>query len=66
MDTHDAKRAQSVLTRANICCLTGVVLVLYAAFLLHSAVGFFTTGLALLAWGVHLHRQTTVNVAKRR
>ena len=66
MDTDDAKRVQSVLTRANICCLTGVVLVLYAAFLLHSAVGFFTTGLSLLAWGVHQHRQTTVNVAKRR
>lgn len=66
MDTDNAKAAHSVLTRANLCCLSGVVLVFYAAFLLHSAVGFFTTGLSLLAWGVHQHRQTTVNVAKRR
>lgn len=66
MDSDDAKATHSVLTRANLCCLSGVVLVLYAAFLLHSAVGFFTTGLSLLAWGVHQHRQTTVNVAKRR
>lgn len=66
MDTDDGKHTQSVLTTANLCCLSGVCMVLYAAFLLHSAVGFFTTGLSLLAWGVHQHRQTAVNVAKRR
>jgi hypothetical protein len=66
MDTDEVKRTDSGLTRANLCCLSGVVLVLYAAFLLHSAVGFFITGLSLFAWGVHLHRVTKDSVTKRR
>lgn len=66
MDVDNPKPVDSGLTRANLCCLSGVLLVLYAAFLLHSAVGFFITGLSLFAWGVHQQRQTTVNVAKRR
>jgi hypothetical protein len=66
MDMDDTKPADSALTTANLCCLSGVLLVLYAAFLLHSAVGFFITGLSLLAWGVHQHRVTKDSVTKRR
>ena len=66
MDSDNPKPADSGLTRANLWCLSGLLLVLYAAFLLHSAVGFFSTGLALFAWGVHQQRVTKDSVTKRR
>jgi len=50
------KPADSPLTLANLCCLTGVCLILYAAFLQHTALGFFLTGVALIVVGVLNYR----------
>jgi len=59
-------RHASPFSLANLCCLAGFLLVLYAAFLLHSAVGCFVLGSALIVTGVNLHRKPGDSAAKRR
>lgn len=50
------KPDDSPLTLANLCCLTGSGMVLYAAFLLHTALGFASAGTSLIIVGVILYR----------
>lgn len=50
------KQTDSPLTVANLCCLSGAAMVLYAAFLLHTALGFAAAGSSLITVGVILYR----------
>jgi len=50
------KRDESPYTISNVCCLAGIGMLLYAAFLLHSVVGWSVSGGALTALGVYLNR----------
>ncbi len=50
------KQFQSPLTVGNLCCLAGIGMILYAAFLLHTAAGFALSGGTIFAYGVILHR----------
>ena len=52
------KKRQSALTLANLCCFVGSGMVVYAAFLLHTAIGFAFTGGILFVCGVLRHRMT--------
>lgn len=42
---------------ANLCCLVGISLVLYAAFLVHNALGCLCLGTVMLIGGIRMHRR---------
>lgn len=60
------KKLQSALTLANLCCFVGFGMVVYAAFLLHTAIGFAFSGGILFVCGVLRHRMTTHRAAEPR
>jgi multisubunit Na+/H+ antiporter MnhB subunit len=64
--TPQVKKRWSGLTVANLCCFAGSAMVVYAAFLLHSAAGFAISGGILFSYGVLSHRMTTDRAARPR
>jgi hypothetical protein len=50
------KPRSKAISLANLCCLAGTGMLLYSAFLLHSAVGYAATGVLLIAFGVNQTR----------
>lgn len=51
---------------ANLCCLAGIALVTYGAWLLHTAAGCFVSGFMLIGFGVHKHRVSRGAISQRR
>jgi len=66
MSADQQKTPMEGLTSANLCCLAGVALVVYAAFLLHSAAGCFVSGAFLVAFGVLRNRMASPRDPKSR